>query len=431
MLMRKPTDYIDTYYRDTMQGARAYDPLVDTVQADVCVIGGGLAGLNTALGLVERGRGAVVIEAARIGWGASGRNGGFVAKGYACDLAKLKKKVGLDHARALVNLTKDARAMIKTRINDLNIPCGPLRPGVLTVSWKDNPDAVRAIVDDMNNSYDLGFEFWGTDKVRSQCHTDKYFDGVYSPGDFQFHPLTYVQGLANNIVERGGKIYEGSKATKITQMPSGRWRIEVGSGGVVEAEHVVLCCSIYVNGLDKRLRNAAFPVRTFVMVTEPVDPADLKTSIDTEHAIYDMRFASDYYRVLPDNRIMWGGRVSVGRDPAKIAELLHGDMLKVYPQLRGRVKAEYGWSGDLCYAPHKMPQIGQLAPNYWYATCFGGHGLAPTTVGGEMIAGAIADKDDRYKLFSPFGLNFAGGPLAPYIAQSVYWWWRARDYIGG
>lgn len=430
MLMRKPTDYIDTYYRDTMLGAHSYEPLVDTIQADVCVIGGGLAGLNTAMGLLDRGRNPVVIEGNRIGWGASGRNGGFVAKGYACNLATLKKKVGLDHARSLVNMTTEARDMIKQRIEKLNIPCGPMRSGVLTVSWRDNPNVVRDIVDDINESFGLGFEFWGRDRVREHCRTDRYYDAFYSPHDFQFHPLNYVQGLAADITARGGQVFEGTKATKITSLAGNRWRVETASGGVVEADHVVLCCSIYINGLDKRLRNAAFPVRTFVMVTDPVDPQDLKDSINTEHAIYDMRFASDYYRVLPDNRIMWGGRVSIGQDPDRIAELLEGDLLKVYPQLRGKVRAAYGWSGELCYAPHKMPQIGQLAPNYWYATCFGGHGLAPTTVGGEVIAGAIASGDERYKLFSPFGLNFAGGPIAPYVAQSVYWWWRLRDYLG-
>jgi gamma-glutamylputrescine oxidase len=105
-------------------------------------------------------------------------------------------------------------------------------------------------------------------------------------------------------------------------------------------------------------------------------------------------------------------------------------MLKVYPQLAGRVRAAYGWSGELCYAPHKMPQIGRLDENMWYATCFGGHGLAPTTAGGEIVAAAIAEGDDRYRLFAPFGLWYAGGPLGPYVAQTVYWWWRARDYLG-
>jgi gamma-glutamylputrescine oxidase len=430
-IMHGNTDgYINTYYRDTVQGVREYAPVQGTVQADVCVVGGGLAGLNTALGLVGRGRKPVVVEAERIGWGASGRNGGFVAKGYSADLGKLKNKLGLAHARELVDLTKEARAIIQARIEEYKIPCGPLKPGVLTVSWRDNPDAVKRTIDDLNAAYDLGFEFWSRERVRAQCRTDKYYDGIFSPGDFQFHPLTYVQGLATAVVRGGGSVHENSRAAKIEKMPGGRWRVRMVGGAVIEADVLVLCCSIYVGGLEKRLGNAAFPVKTYVMVTEPLDAEDLRASLNTPHAIYDMRFASDYYRVLDDRRVMWGGRVSIGADPQNIAAMIKDDMLKVYPQLTGKVKTAYGWSGDLCYAPHKMPQIGQLDENYWYATCFGGHGLAPTTAGGEVIAAAIAQGDDRYKLFKPFGLWYAGGPVGPYVAQSIYWWWRARDFLG-
>lgn len=421
--------YIETYYRDTVRGVTDYPALAGAVQADVCVIGGGLAGLNTALGLIQRGRSATVVEAHRIGWGASGRNGGFVAKGYAASLESIKKKVGLPHAQALVGLTKDARALIRKRTQDFDIPCGPLAPGVLTVSWRDDADAVKRAVDTLNDDFDLGFQFWGRDKVRAQCVTDKYFDGIYAPDDFQFHPLTYVQGLARAITQGCGTIYERTKATRIEKIAGNRWRVHA-HGGVIEADVIVMCCSIYIDGLEPRLRNAAFPVRTFVMVTEPLAAEDLRASLNTPHAIYDMRFASDYYRVLPDRRVMWGGRVSIGKDPAHIAGLLRDDMLEVYPQLRGKVKTAYGWSGELCYAPHKMPQIGKFADNYWYATAFGGHGLAPTTVGGEIVASVIAAGDTRYELFKPFGLWYAGGALGPYIAQTVYWWWRARDYLG-
>jgi gamma-glutamylputrescine oxidase len=422
--------YIETYYRDTVKDLHQYPQIEGSNKVDVCVIGGGLAGLNTALGLVDRGRQPLVIEANRIGWGASGRNGGFVAKGYSADLSKLKDKVGLDHARALVDLTKDARAMIKQRIANYNIDCGPLTPGVLTVSWRDNPDAVKRQIDNLNNAFDLGFEFWGTDTVRTHCLTDKYYDGIYSPGDFQFHPLSYVQGLATAITNGGGRICENSKAVNIERMPNKEWRVTTENGAVIFAQTIVLCCSIYVNGLDKRLKNAAFPVKTYVMVTEPLSQGELDKSINTTHAIYDMRFASDYYRVLPDRRIMWGGRVNVSADPSNIAETIKGDLLKIYPQLQGKVTAAYGWAGDLCYAPHKMPQIGMLDENYWYNTCYGGHGLAPTTVGGELIARAITGESDEYKLFKPFGLSYAGGAMGPYVAQMVYYWWRARDKLG-
>lgn len=420
-------ELIDNYYTRTQSHPITYPPLDGTVEADICVVGGGLAGLNTALGLIERGRSAVVIESGRIGCGASGRNGGFVAKGYAAGEGVLAEKLGEHQARALIDLTRTGRTLIRNRIRDHAIDCGPIVDGVLTVSWRDRSDKIRAKAESMNQRFGLDLEFWPRERVREHCRTEKYFDGIFSPGDFQFHPLNYLQGLARVITAKGGMVYEQTKAVRI-EKTAGGFRVHTSSG-IVTAQQVVLCCSIDINGLEPRLARAAFSVRTFITVTEPVPPDLLAKTINTPHAVYDMRFSSDYYRVLPDRRVMWGGRVSVKNDPLDIAQLLLGDMAKVYPALKG-IRAEMAWSGRLCYAPHKMPQIGQLENGLWYNTCFGGHGLVPTTIGGEIIAAAIAQGGQSYKMFAPFGLGYAGGKLGPYVAQSVYYLWRARDIMG-
>lgn len=420
--------YIDTYYSRTLRGDAQYTPLAKDIDTDVCVIGGGLAGLNTALGVLERGKNAVVIEARRIGWGGSGRNGGFVAKGYAASEMSLLKRLGKEKAQQLVNLTKSARQLIKQRINGFDIDCGPLKHGVLTVSWRDNPQDIKDYIKTLNDNFDLGFEFFPRERVRQECVTEVYYDGYFSPHDFQFSPLRYVHGLARVIAGKGGQLFEDTPATKVEKLPDGRWKV-MTAGGSITCRHVVLCCSIYIDGLNRKLANACFPVQTYVMATKPVAADVLKTAIPTDYAIYDNRFCSDYYRVLPDNRILWGGRVSLWAHPEKIAPLLIGDMFKVYPQLRGHVEPDVAWAGELCYAPHKMPQIGQIEPGYWYNTGFGGHGLSPTTVGGEVVAAAIAQSDDTYRAFEPFGLSYAGGRMGRYVAQMVYWSWRARDYI--
>jgi len=419
--------YIDTYYSRTLPDAPARPALAQAMQADVCVIGGGLAGLNTALGILERGQSAIVIEGKRIGWGGSGRNGGFVAKGYSASEMSLVKKLGLEKARDFVNLTKMARQKIRSRIEEHNIDCGPVKNGVLTVSWRDQPEAMKDYIAEVNKAFDLGFEFFPREKVRELCRTKKYFDGVFSPQDFQFMPLKYVHGLARAIEGKGGKIFESTPALKIEKVPQG-WRV-ITAGGAVTAKQVVLCCSIYVDGLNKKLANAAFPVRTFVMATKPMSPEILKSAVNNDYAIYDNRFCSDYYRAVEGNRILWGGRVALWDDPADIGEKLLGDMLKVYPQLQGHAAVDVAWSGELCYAPHKMPQIGMIEPGYWYNTGYGGHGLAPTTVGGELAAAAIATGDKQYEMFKPFGLGYAGGHLGRYVAQMVYGLWRARDYF--
>ena len=280
----------------------------------------------------------------------------------------------------------------------------------------------------LNAHFDLGLEFWDRARVREHCRTNAYYDGLFSPQDFQFHPLNYVQGLARAVTGLGGAVHEQSRVVRVTRDGDG-YRVHT-AGGAVRCRHVVYCCSIDIGDLEPRLARAAFEVRTFIMVTNPLSDADFAASIDTSHAIYDLRFVSDYYRRLPDNRVLWGGRVSLKNEPDAIGRLLLEDMLKVYPQLRGKVEAEMAWSGKLCYAAHKMPQIGRLPDGAWYCTCFGGHGLVPTAIGGEIVASAIADNDRRFELFKPFGLDYAGGRFGPYVAQSVYHWWRLRDRLG-
>lgn len=421
------SQYIDNYYVRHLDEDQLRPALAGTTETDVCVIGGGLAGLNTALGLVERGKSVVLVEARRVGWGASGRNAGFVAKGYAAGEGALLSRLGLEKAQALVALTKNARKTIRRRIDAFGIDCAPVRDGVLTVSFKDKPDALKKYIDTANGNFDLGFEFWPREKVRAHCKTQKYMDGVYSPNDFQFNPLRYVRGLAREIEKRGGIIFENTPATRIYKEGAG-WSVDTAEGKV-RAQYVVFCCASYSRGLEPRLENASFPVQTYLMATAPIDESILKSAIDTPHAIYDTRFCSDFYRILPENRLLWGGRVGVWAHPSDIASAMMEDMFKLYPHLRGHVAPETAWSGYLCYAPHKMPQIGELEPGYWYNTGYGGHGLAPTTAGGEVVASAIAGGDKTYQRFAPFGISYAGGPLGRYAAQLVYLWWRARDFI--
>jgi gamma-glutamylputrescine oxidase len=421
--------YIETYYRDTLNSNKKRAPLSENTDTEICVIGGGLAGLSTALGLVEKGKRVKLIEANRIGWGASGRNGGFVAKGYAAGYRPLVKKVGLEHTKQLHKLATYGRSLIRERMEKYNIDCGPIVKGVLGVSWNNHPESVHDYIEFMRKDLNAPLEFWPTEKIRDLCKTERYFDGFYSPEDYQFHPLNYVHGLAKAIEDQGGEIYEGTKADKIDDRPDGGYAVHTAQGQI-KCDQVVLCCSIYVDDLNKKLKYAAFPVYTYVMVTKPIPTDRLDKALNTNYAIFDNRYAQDYYRRLPDNRILWGGRVSLSGIPKNLAEIMKRDLLKVYPQLEGVVEPEYAWGGSLCYAPHKMPQIGELKPGYWYNTCFGGHGLVPTSVGGDVVSSAIAEGDERYKLFEPFSkLNFAGGPLSPYIAQSVYYLWRARDVL--
>ncbi len=423
------SDYVDTYYARSLTNEAAYHCLDGDVETDICVIGGGLAGLATALGLAERGRKVVLLESRRIGWGASGRNGGFCMAGFALgneDGAALAKKVGLDRARELYGLTTQAQKLIRSRIKTLDIPCDPV-DGQVIAAWHKNEAEQKHVIDYMAKNFGMDYEFWPQEKVRDLYRTERYYDAVYLPGNFHIHPLRYVQGLARVITERGGKVFEDSAALSVDT--AGDVKIVRTAKGAIKANQIVYCGSAYFNGLDKRLSRSCLPVATYVMVTEPLDDKTMRSAIRAPHAIHDTRFAYDYYRPLSDNRILWGGRVAYNKTPDQLEKVMHDDMVNIYPQLAG-VKADIAWTGLMGYTVHKMPLIGHFAPGVWYCTNFGGNGVGPTTAGGELIAKAIAENDESYKLFEPFGFSFTGGPLGPLVAQAVYYSWELADKLG-
>ncbi len=419
------TQMSENYYFRTARDRIVFPPLEGDVEADVCVIGGGLAGLAVALGLAERGRRAVVLEAQCVGYGASGRNGGFVLAGFAADPHSITRKTGLTETREMFALTRKAQKLIKKRIADYNIDCQPV-DGHLRASWYNDPDDMKRSVDYMNDTFDIGVEFWPQEKVRDVCRTGRYYEGQFFPDYFHIHPLNYMTGLARTLVDKGGRIFEYTPAIGLSEMQSGL--VVKTAHGAVRANDVVFCGSAYFNGIERKLQSACLPVSTYVMVTDPVDPAILRTAIARPYAIRDTRWSDDYYRILPDSRILWGGRVGLGRKaPRNLPDLMLGDLLKIYPQLCGHVRADTAWAGVMGYTVHKMPHIGRLRPGVWACTNFGGNGVGPTTAGGEVIAAAIAQGDETYKLFEPFGYQWTGGALGPLVAQVVYHSWEIRD----
>lgn len=423
----------DDYYRTTLTAAekRVRPPLAGSLEADVCIVGAGLAGINLALSLAERGKRVVVLERRHIGAEASGRNAGFVAKGFAAGDLPLIGMVGLPQARALVELTKNARQLIRRRVSSYNIDCRPMKDGVLTVSWRDEPQKIKDRIARANDAFDLGYEYWDSLRVREHCNTERYHDGIYSPSDFQFNPLKYLLGLATAAESRGAVIYENSEVAGL-QREGLEWKVRTVAG-MVRARDVVLCGAASMKGLSPRLDYALAPVRTYIMVSAPMDEALYARSINTEHAIYDTRFASDYYRRLPQGRLLWGGRVSLFAHTHNIAEALTQDALKVYPQLKGHLRPDFAWGGVLAYPSHKMPMLARLKDGLWCNTGFGGHGICPTAVAGEVMAETLSapavHQAKALELFGAFKPGFVGGPLAGVGAQLIYLWWRLRDQL--
>ncbi|WP_193180675.1 NAD(P)/FAD-dependent oxidoreductase [Nisaea sediminum] len=415
--------YVDSYYSRSVKAPEARPVLEADTDCDICVVGGGMAGLATALGLAERGRDVVLLEANRIGWGASGRNGGFVSGGYSLGLGDIEARVGRTDADALFRLTLDAMDLIKKRIELYGIDAGPMRSGIMKASWFANADGMKANADMMNEKYGLGLEFQSREQMRELYRTTRYHEGVLNPTAFQFHSLNFTNGIADAAKSHGTRIFENSAVTHM-DLTDDRKRIDTARGSVF-ANQVVICCSGYIGYLHPKLSRATLPVGTYVVLTEPLGDR-LQDAIRAPYGTSDSRIANDYYRVLPDTRLLWGGRVSSNLSPRDLDRKMIGDILRIYPQLEG-IRAEVAWPGTMGYSVHKMPQIGRLSDGVWFNQGYGGHGMCATTAGGEVVAKAIADGDETYKLFAPFGLNFAGGQLGPLIAQCAYWGFQLQD----
>jgi gamma-glutamylputrescine oxidase len=349
-----------SYYRATASH-HGFPALRGAVEADVCVIGGGFAGLATAASLMEKGqRHVVVLEAETVGHGASGRNGGFVFGGYSLGERALVRSAGPEAGRKLYRLTLDAVETIRRRIRGYGIDCDAVDGGIYLANWFDDDTILDRQQRFMRDA--LGVEWRRVSKAdfADKSNSGRYYGALFEENAFHFHPLKYAQGLARALAAGGVRVHEHSRVHSIVRTGSDGtgWRI-AAADGEVRARQLVVCCGGYIERLYPKLAGAMLPIATYVMVTEPLG-GRLAQALNTDAAIYDTRFAFDYYRPLPDTRLLWGGRISIfDKSAAAVARLLYGDMLKVYPQLAG-TRVEYAWCGMMSYGRHKMPQVGRL-----------------------------------------------------------------------
>ena len=414
------------YYRATSAG-QPHAPLAGVHDAAVCIIGGGFAGLSCALALAERGQTDIVLlEAESIGHGASGRNGGFVFGGFSLGERAIIDTVGLDAGKKLYHMTLAAVEQIRARIRQYGIDCDMKEEGVYLANWFDDERILDRHQRFMRENLGVEWRRVGREELGAKLASKRYFGALFEPGAFHFHPLKYAQGLARVLAEKGVRVHEASRVTRIEAEGAG-WRIATVAGRV-NAREVVVCCGGYIEKLYPRLGAAVLPIATYVMVTEPLGER-LQGALHTGAAVYDTRFAFDYYRPLADTRLLWGGRIAVReRSSAEVAHLLYGDMLKVYPQLAG-ARVDYAWSGMMSYGRHKMPQLGRLPEGIWYGMGFGGHGVAPTTLAGEVLAAAIMGDRAGLERFTEWGLPSTGGPAGLVAAQLAYWYYELRDWM--
>src|SRR5262245_33653434 len=384
--------YGPSWYAATRMAAPERDRLVYDLDVDVCVIGGGRAGLTTARELARRGWSVAVLEANRVAWDASGRNAGIVAPGYAESLERIIERVGFERARALWILSAGGVDYVRSTIRETAMPGVSPVDGWLTVQRTDNAERMAAQAELIGGKLGTEVEAWPTERVREMLNSKCYFQGLHLPGGFHIHPLNYALGLAAAAEEAGAKIFENTRALTID--PAGvRKRITTPSARV-RASHIVLAGSAHLRPLFPPVADAVLPVASYVATTAPLGER-LADAIAYAGAVVDTRRAGDYYRIVDGNRLLWGGRLSGRRRaPRGVKNLMRRDIAKVFPQL-GEVEITHAWSGVMGYAVHKMPQIGEVSRGLWVATAFGGRGLNTSAMAGELIARANAEGHAR------------------------------------
>ncbi len=420
--MKQAVNNFPTWYEATTDRGEARAALRGTVKTDVCVIGGGLAGLTTALELSRRKKRVVLLEAKRLAWGASGRNGGFVSNGFAEGIENVQKRVGLDAARALHALSRHGVEYVRREIEsgDASIKMGD--GWMVALRHRDNGD-LKSYCERMARDYDEKFQFLSTEQTRAKLNSARYFESKYDASAFHFHPLRYSLMLARKAEKSGAALHENTQALSVQKQGS-EWRVRCPEGEVI-ARNVVHCVSSLDRHIHKRSGRAVLPVATYVAVTEGLE----QDAVRSPAAISDTRRAGNYYRLIDDGRLLWGGRITTQvSEPTRLAEQMKVDMLATYPQL-GDPNIDYAWAGLMGYALHKMPLIGKDREGQWFATAFGGHGMNTTAMAGQLLARAIADGDDEYRRFAPFAPLWAGGQLGRIGVQSAYWWMQLRDRI--
>jgi len=420
-----------SYYRATATPYPEYASLQGRAHARVAIVGGGYAGLNTALGLAERGFDDVVLlEQDQVGFGASGRNGGFVFAGYSLGEQALLDQQDGTRARALFKLTTEAVQRIRQRVHEYDIACDVVDEGVVWANWFRDPAILHQRQQLLADHFGVQWQWLTQAELGERVHSERYHDALYERDALHLHPLNYTIGLASAASRQGVRMHENSGVRHLSRQGA-QWCLRTDQGELL-ADQVVLACGGYLAGLHRAIDRSVLPIATYVMVTEPLG-GRLAQCLQTRAAVYDSRFAFDYYRPLPDTRLLWGGRISIrSRSPQAVRRLLKNDLLRVFPQL-GDVQIDYAWSGLMSYARHQMPQIGGDSSGkehgLWWAQAFGGHGLAPTCAAGELLAAAIAEGDDGWRQFADYGLHNVHRPAGYLAAQASYWWQQARDGI--
>ncbi len=422
-------EYPRSWYAETADAPGPYPEALGDLNCDVCIVGGGFTGLSAALHLAERGYDVVLLDAHRVGWGASGRNGGQVGTGQRLEQDDLEGMVGKEHARALWDLAQDAVATTRALAAEHASEAG-FAPGIIHACHRArNVPHSHAYAEKMARDYGYhDIRPLNAEEMRYLVGSPAYHGGDIDMGGGHLHPLRYAFGLARAAAAKGARIHEHCRVTDIRFGDPARIVTDKAN---ITARHVLLACNGYLGHLNGRTAARVMPINNFIVATEPMTPEAQEEIVRGNHAVADSKFVINYFRFSEDRRLLFGGGETYGyRFPKDIAALVRKPMLEIFPQLK-ETRITHAWGGTLGVTLNRMPHFERLAGNVLTASGYSGHGVALATLGGKLAAEAIAGQAERFDLMASVPTPpFPGGVVLrwPLLVLAMVWF-SLRDRL--
>jgi len=417
------------YYLATAHDMRAFSSLDQDINVDVCIVGGGYTGLLSALELAERGYSVAVLEAKTVGWGASGRNGGQIATGYQPGMIETSKLVGIEDSTKLWEMSVEATQILKSRIAAHKIKCD-LKEGELYAATKNSHQTWlrREMAFCQENFGFHGYDWIDGADLPNFIGTTRYKAGLLDHQGGHLHPLNYALGLAQAAAAAGVQIFEQTKAQELIEGPK---PVLQCADGKITAVSIILAGNAYVSGLNAGLDARIIPVSSYIIATERLSPDRARTILQTEACVSDTNFNLDYFRMSADHRLLYGGRDYAGRHRSDPEKVLRQHMLRTFPQLAD-VDIEFTWGGKVAVTRHRLPDIGRIGRNIYYAHGFSGQGLPLSAIAGRVMAEAVSGEMERLDVFGRIPHKpFPGGTTlrVPLLSLAMKYY-QLRDALG-
>ena len=433
-----PGQYPQSWYAHTANHLPVHPTLNKDLSADVCIIGGGYTGLSTALHLAEAGVDCIVLEANRIGWGASGRNGGQVGIGFNKSQDWLEKELGVEAAKGLWQLGLDGAQLVEKLVTTHEIDCD-LQSGILYPTHSKR-EFTEYVADNqrLQENYEAGqIKILDKSELANWLATDAYCGALLNNYARHLHPLNYALGLAQAAEAAGARLFENSRVEQ-TQLPWLRSHVSMSgnrvqtANGSVKANHIVFACNGYLNDLHPDISKQVMPINNYIVATEPLPEQFPEQLIANKVAVADSRFVVNYFRLSHDNRLLFGGGETWGyKFPDDPRALVSRSLLEIFPQLKD-VSLDFAWGGTLAITRSRLPCLTQPGKRVWNASGYSGHGVALATLSGKLIADAIQGRKASFDLLASLPCDpFPGGTrLRPTLLKLGMLWYATRDRIG-